>query len=140
MLYMVADLDDGKLVVLSLSAENVDEIKADNPLMAQLSYVGFPGYLFFLSIKGGKKQHEIKRLLNGRSVKHFIHEAKVEELDALAKGLGYFKVSPGSSLPGVVQILVTFSNDPKLLVQKLRKSGMATNEAVTFVPQDISAN
>jgi len=54
MLYMVADLDDGKLVVLSLSTENVDEIKADNPLMAQLSYVGFPGCDFCASGYFGK--------------------------------------------------------------------------------------
>lgn len=140
MLYMIADLDKGKLVCLGLSIENVDEIKADNPLMAQLSYVGFPGFLFFLCIEGGKKQEKLKEQLRGQPMSYFIHEAKLNELDAFAKGCGYFKINPGNSLPGIAQILVIFSRDHKELVRKLRAAGMATNEPMTFVPRDISEN
>lgn len=140
MLYMIAEHDKGKLVFLGLSIENVGEIKTDNPLMAQLSYVGFPGYLFFLCIKGGKRQERIKELLVNQPVKHFIYEAEPDKLDAFSKGLGYFKIEPSSSLPGIEQIVVFFSTDSKELIRKLRECGMATDDAVTFVPQNITDN
>jgi len=60
---MAARSDDGLHILLGLCNENVDQIKADNPLMTQLSHCGARGLLFIYPSEDGTPSPQFQKAL-----------------------------------------------------------------------------
>jgi hypothetical protein len=150
MLYMAAKTDNGLRVFLGLGKENVDQIKADNPLVARLSNVGYPGLFFlYMSVDNlpSPRMTEINEMMKekaeeeGFNVPSFSIGSTTEQLDALQAGQGCFFIDPESTMPGIDKIIIVFSDNHQDLVRKLKAEGVVANNAtMTYIPRNILEN
>jgi hypothetical protein len=150
MLYMAAKTDDGLRVFLGLGNENIERIKADDPLVARLSNVGYPGLFFLYMTANGlpsPRMTEIEAMVKERAAEEgftipvFALGVADSQLDALQSGQGCFLVVPRSDLPGIEKIVIVFSDDHADLVRKLKLEGVVAKDAtMTYVPRNILEN
>jgi hypothetical protein len=142
MLYLAADTSKGRLICLGLLPENVNEIKADNPLIARLMHCGTNG-LFFLCLKESKKMEELLKGMEKHypNINCFCYGASIEELDAFARGEGAFLITPGEHIPDVSKILIVYVEDRQAFVKALRDRGILEKDLpITHIPIDIETN
>jgi hypothetical protein len=144
MLYLASKSDNGLSIFLGLCAENIKQIKLDNPLIARLGYCGYRG-LFFLSIsEDGSDSRQLKNLCSMISLsrmKYYAQPICASELDDLQAGRCVLVVEPGEYLSGVQKIVVMFCEDQFKFAQLLRDKGMITKETeILVVPKDSSLN
>jgi hypothetical protein len=130
MIYMAASTQDGILVSLAIDDENLNRIKADDPLMARLSRCGYSNGLFFLylmSPEGGlsPRMQQIVEELKGLPVKLKVCALGLgaTELEDLKVGK-FVKIQPGNDMPGIFQIAVFYNSDQGKMLDKLREAGL----------------
>jgi hypothetical protein len=142
MLYLASNDEKGLSIFLGLCDENLQQIKLDNPLMAQLSHCGHPG-LFFLFMSedasDSPKMAEARKLLDASPMPYDSFGISAQKLDWIKEGKGVLLVKPGDKLPGVEKIVVLYCNDPTKMAKLLRDNGMVAPSMVV-VPKDISEN
>jgi hypothetical protein len=140
MLYAAAHGETGLRVCLGITKENIDEIRADNPLMAQMKHVGGNG-LFFLypseDDKPSPKFKEALRMLDRFPSPYFAAGIKAVELDALSQNKGFFIADVSDTLPGIDSIMVVFCTTQADLMNQFKKRGLVTDRTeVRYIPKD----
>lgn len=130
MIYMAATTKDGLLISLAIDNENLNRIKADDPLMARLSRCGYPNGLFFvylMSSDGGLslRMQEIVEELKTLPVKFRVCALGLgaTELESLKVGK-FIKIEPGEAMPGIFKIAVFYNSDQKGMLDKLREADL----------------
>ena len=144
MLYMAADSDDGLLVFLGINDENIKQIRLDNPLIAQLSYVNHHGFFFVYHSETSEESPKMKEIRGqiGRTLASWAcMGVTTEELDALQANKGFFAYQPKDKIVGVDKIAVMYCNDHKSFIASLRKHGLIGPDVhVHMVPKSLDCN
>ena len=149
MIYMGAHTPQGLLIALSIGEENLRRIEADDPLMAQLSYVGYSRGVFFLYLTTEEVPipprmqlilNDLNKLPPG-ALKACVCGVDREFLASLRAGERYIEIEPGEHMPGVWKITLFYSADQKAMREALREGGLIGPETrVLIVPRSPSEN
>jgi hypothetical protein len=144
MLYLSADSDDGLLVFLGIGDENIERIEADDPLVANLSYLNYPGVFFLYSSESGEespKMAEIREKIGITLTPWCSMGATKQQLKWLKKGCGFFILEPKDKMVGVAKITVLYCKDQKEMVKTLKAAGLMKRDLeVTYVPRSPEDN
>ena len=144
MLYFSATTKHGKHVFLGVSKENIDRIRADDPLMARMQFIGGAG-LFFIYTSETKRMSPMMigcaKALAGGPIPYYLFGASRAQLEALEESRGCIQVEPGSKLPGIAKITVMFCEDQEGLIRKMRDEGLIPdNVPIMHVPRSVEEN
>jgi hypothetical protein len=140
MFYAAANGKNGLRVFLGVTKENIDEIRADNPLMAQMTHVGGKGLFFLYPSEDNKpspKFKEVLSLIDSHSSKfpYFGAGIKAVELEALSQNEGFFVADVSDELPGVESIMVFCTNQDDLFRQFKEKGLITDRTEVRHIPR-----
>lgn len=139
MLYAASHGKKGLRVFLGVTKENVDKIRADEPLMAQMLHVGGNGVFFIYLSEDGSPSPQFQKaldLMHRFPIDFAAISAKKTELDALEQNLAFLTVDPKNKLPGIELITVVFCRTQQDLFNKLKEKGLITNRTeVRHIPK-----